>query len=43
MIAHGTAIVPFVSILERIKNIVNTQNPKGPLGTIFLFFGGRND
>jgi len=38
MIAHGTGVAPFVSILERICHDPSMQNRK-----ISLFYGVRND
>lgn len=44
MIAHGTGIVPFVSIFERINNLIESQAQEGATyGPVYLFYGGRND
>jgi sulfite reductase alpha subunit-like flavoprotein len=43
MIAHGTGIVPFVSILERIANLLHNSASSDAFGEFHLFYGCRND
>jgi sulfite reductase alpha subunit-like flavoprotein len=43
MIAHGTGIVPFVSILERIANLLHNSTSCDAVGEVHLFYGCRND
>jgi sulfite reductase alpha subunit-like flavoprotein len=43
MIAHGTGIVPFVSILERIANLLHNSASSNDIGEVHLFYGCRND
>lgn len=40
MIAHGTGIAPFVSITDRIKNVIEQGNS---IGNIYLIYGVRNE
>ena len=44
MMSHGTGIVPFVSIIERLNNIKGLISQHSTLpGPIHLFYGGRNN
>ena len=43
MIAHGTGITPFISILNRIKSLLICAKEQINLGDIYLFYGCRND
>jgi sulfite reductase alpha subunit-like flavoprotein len=43
MIAHGTGIVPFESILERIANLLHYSASSNDIGEVHLFYGCRND
>ena len=41
IVAHGTGITPFISILTRMKNVLELSS--GTLSSISVFYGTRND
>ena len=42
-IAHGTGIAPFISILTRIHNVIATNPDLQKCGSLYMFYGCRND
>lgn len=42
MVAHGTGVVPFVSVLQRMRNLLKTHSPQ-LIGPVHLYFGIRSD
>ena len=45
MIAHGTGIAPFISIMERLNNLIRNSpdTDQLKLGEVQLFYGCRNE
>lgn len=43
MIAHGTGVVPFISICERLKHLAESHPRTETMGAIYLFLGIRNE
>jgi sulfite reductase alpha subunit-like flavoprotein len=43
MIANGTGVVPFISIIERLHSLRDQIVKESQPGPVYLFYGGRNN